>query len=61
MMIFIPGISQGIGLKFLLDSGDFLNMLKNHSNAKASFIQSTRTRMKIFENHLNPFMLVFTG
>ena len=32
----------------------------NPSNAKATFIQSTRMQ-KIFEIHLNPVMLVFIG
>ena len=32
----------------------------NPSNAKATFIQSTRMQ-RFFENHLNPVMLVFIG
>ena len=32
----------------------------NPSNAKAIFVQSTR-RQRLFENHLNPVMLVFIG
>ena len=31
----------------------------NPSNAKATFVQITR--MHIFENHLNPVMLLFNG
>ena len=33
----------------------------NPSNAGATFIQSTHTVAKIFDNHLNPVMLVFIG
>ena len=33
----------------------------NPSNAKATFVQSTRTQRLLFENHINPVMLVFIG
>ena len=32
----------------------------NPSNAEATFVQSKRTQ-RVFENHLNPVMLVFIG
>ena len=35
------------------------NIFENPSNAKATFVQSTRTQ--IFEKPLNPVMLVFSG
>ena len=41
-----------------------LHILWNHaytSNAKATLVQSAHKDAKIFENHLNPAMLVFTG
>ena len=33
----------------------------NPSNAEATFVQSTIKEAKIFENHLNPALLVFIG
>ena len=32
----------------------------NPSNAEATFVQSTRTQ-NLFENHLNPVILIFIG
>ena len=40
---------------------DLLQICVNPSNAEATFVQSTIEDARIFENHLNPFMLVFIG
>ena len=53
----IEGLGDsGTSKKLDFDSGRFFNP----SNDEATFVQRTR-KEKIFENHLNPVMLIFIG
>ena len=52
---------DGIGRKTVLCRIEYKDViLFNPSNAKVTFVQSTRTQ-RFFVNHLNPDMLEFIG